>query len=324
VECKRCNVENPPGSTECINCGAKLYNSDVIIIPPNIKKASVSNIYKRRVSAISGQLMKNWRLNLVPLTTKSFREYSGFCLASLIPTLGLFILKEYKRAIYYLLSIALLLVLIVNFIKEPISNVLIFLLVILLIYISYDGLKMFYKLRRGISVSRNLKIRLGILAFAVNIFVLSAIFFFFTQIYFLYYNFYEMPGNVHLLSVRNYRFFNAEEGDFVIILNDSYYFYRAFYNRMIYYSFGKVLAKPNAYIEKVANGFLINNNFYKPEGRLGEKLRKVTSRYQLKEDEYLCIYRDPYRGDVIEIIQRRNIKWLPIAVISPVGERRLL
>lgn len=311
MKCPVCKADNPDALEYCFNCGRRLNLTFSDFRPNIIAKASLRNSYKRARTYLNNRALKfeltEQDRKIIPLLFLGLLSY--------IPSVGFFLKKDTKKAIYSLLAFIILIDASLLLIKSELLIFLLFLIASLCIYCASSFVLNHIRDKKIISLNSH--------NFLILNLIIVFVFFFITafSIYILPYRFasvtidlkpFLMINDTLLIKSVEPNPLSLKKGDIVI------------FNRN-YEVLGIIMATAGDTFFHSKNVIYINDQ---PIAgfNLGTELIKKDQKYKLSEEEYIIFY--PYIEPVgfkeLDLINIMQITGKAIAIINPAHRRRLL
>jgi len=318
MKCHACKADNPDELEYCFNCGRRL-NINFTDFKPNISaKASLQDSYKR-----AKKFLENRRLGFK--STDQDREIIHLFflgLLSYIPSVGFFLRKDTKKAIYSLLAFIILIDAFLFLIKSEFLILILFLIISLCIYCASWFVLNHIRDKKIISLnSRNIlviQLLIIFIFFFITTYTISILGYRFASVSIDLYTPYLQINDTLLIKSVDSNSISLNKGD-VITFNRNYEV------------LGVIMATAGDTFSHYKNQIFINDE--QVEGfHLGTALIKKDQKYQLSYNEYIIFYpliveapHIPPRGiKELNLINNDQITGKAVAILNPAHRRRLL
>ncbi len=332
MRCPKCGWENLPNSKKCLQCNTDLsQNQEIPVYPPRAGKKSKFSTQRMRTTGVRryqtyGSSVISYLMRSGQNATKHFAKRLPIYLDIVLVTIGGFIpglvhfLQRRKwMGWLFIMCFLLLLLIFVIAINMPVSDFVLVLIGILVIYSSYNAVNHYFEVKK---LLLNIPVKIGIAATSISFFFLCrALVFIFLNIFFINATIEISDFKPTLIMGEQIfgiysKFYRKEyqRGDFVLFKSTSYYGVT---------TIGRIVGKPLEKIEIKHSNVYVNGSRLLPMDYQLVKISDNINETFVSDSTHFVVITYTPRG-IFEQVPKNNIIAKILCVISPPERRRIL
>ncbi len=332
MKCPRCGWENSPDSKKCLQCDADLLrNKEISLYPPRtgkkskfvVKRLKGVRSHKNEVEELDvTSYLRRYSKVVAKFVVQRFPTYLDIVLITIggfVPGLVHFLQRRKWMGILFIVSFLLLVLILLITFNMLVSDFVLILMALLLIYSSYDAVNHYFEVKK---LLLNIPVRIGIAVTSVSFFFLfRALILIFLNIFFIRATI--MISNFEPNFIQGEQVFGIyskfyrgeyQRGDFVLFKSPSYY-------RVT--TIGRIVGKPMEKIEVKYNNVYVNGSILLPmDYQLVKMPDNINQTFVSDSTHFVVITYTP--NGIFEQIPKDNIIAKILCVISPIERRRII